>query len=92
MEKEEKNKLLSQEDIMKILDTCYDKSMQGIPQVSPAVEQIATEYMEKYPTTEQACKVSSTGYHSHLYIQNTCDVCRQCYRQSDKSTKTSKKS
>lgn len=56
MEKEEKKKLLSQEDIMKILDTCYDKSMQGIPHVSPAVEQIATEYMEKYPTTEQACK------------------------------------
>ena len=56
MEKYEKDKLLSQEDIMKILDTCYDKSMQGIPYVSPTVEQIATEYMEKYPTTEQACK------------------------------------
>lgn len=54
MEKEEK--LLSQEDIMKILDACYDKSVQGIPGVSPTVEQIATEYMEKYPTTEQACK------------------------------------
>ena len=56
MEKEKKKNLLSQEDIMKILDTCYDKSMQGIPHVSPTVEQIATEYMEKYPTTEQACK------------------------------------
>ncbi|MDD6484606.1 MAG: EcsC family protein [Clostridiales bacterium] len=56
MEKEEKKKLFSQEDIMKILDACYDKSIQGIPHVSPSVEQIATEYMEKYPTTEQACK------------------------------------
>lgn len=56
METKEKNKRLSQEDIIKILDTCYDKSMQGIPYVSPSVEQIATEYMEKYPTTEQACK------------------------------------
>lgn len=55
MEKENK-KLLSQEDIMKILDTCYNKSMQGIPHVSPTVEQIATEYMEKHQTTEQACK------------------------------------
>ncbi|MGN0183245.1 MAG: EcsC family protein [Candidatus Ornithomonoglobus sp.] len=52
----EKKKLLSQEDIMKILDTCYDKSIQGIPHVSPSVEQIAAEYLGKYPTTEQACK------------------------------------
>lgn len=56
MGKEGKNKQLSQEDIMKILDTCYDKSIHGIPHVSPSVEQIATEYMEKYQTTEQACK------------------------------------
>lgn len=55
MEKEKK-KLLSQEDIMKILNACYDKSIQGIPHVSPTVEQTANEYMEKYPTAESACK------------------------------------
>lgn len=56
MKNEAKKKLLSQEDIMTILDACYDKSIQGIPHVSPSIEQIATEYMEKHPTTEQACK------------------------------------
>ena len=56
MKNENKKQLISQEDMMKVLDTCYDKSIQGIPYVSPSVEQIAREYMEKYPTTEQACK------------------------------------
>ena len=51
-----KEKILSQEDIMKILDTCYEKSVNGIPHVSPSVEQIANEYIAKWPTTEQACK------------------------------------
>lgn len=41
MEKRKKEKILSQEDIMKILDTCYEKSVNGIPHVSPPVEQIA---------------------------------------------------
>ena len=54
-EKEKKNPL-SQDEIMKVLDTCYEKSIQGIPHVSPSVEQIAREYMEKYLTPEQACK------------------------------------
>ena len=52
----EKKQLISQDDIMKILDTCYDKSIQGIPRISPSVEQFANEYLDKYPTVEQACK------------------------------------
>lgn len=56
MENSEKKKLLSQEDMMKILGTCYEKAIQGIPHVSPTVEQIATEYIEKYPSMEKACK------------------------------------
>lgn len=28
---EEKKKLLSQEDIMKLLDSCYDKCLNGVP-------------------------------------------------------------
>ena len=55
MEKEKKE-LLSQEDVMKILDTCYDKSVQGILHISPSIEELANEYIEKYPTVEQACK------------------------------------
>ena len=30
--------LLSQDDIMELLDNCYDKSIQGIPHVSQSVE------------------------------------------------------
>ena len=51
-----KKELLSQEDIMKILDTCYEKTMNGIPKLSSAVEEVAIEYMDKYSTKEEACK------------------------------------
>ena len=51
-----KRELLTQEDISKLLDACYDKTMQGIPHVSPSVEEFATEYLDKYPTAEEACK------------------------------------
>ena len=49
-------KVLSQEDVMNILNTCYDKSKQGIPHISASVEEIANEYLEKYPSAEEACK------------------------------------
>ena len=55
MAKEEK-KSISQEDIMKLLDSCYNKVIHGIPKVSQPVEELADEYMEKYATAEQACK------------------------------------
>lgn len=48
--------LLSQDDIMKLLDNCYDKSIQGIPHVSQSVEELATEYVKKYGDVKQACK------------------------------------
>lgn len=53
---EEKKKLLSQEDIMKLLDSCYDKCLNGVPYVSPTVEEFANDYLSKHPTKEQACK------------------------------------
>ncbi len=56
MSKDNKHPLISQEDIMKMLDSCYLKAVDGIPLVSQSVEELANEYMEKYPTKEKAIK------------------------------------
>lgn len=53
---EQDKKLLTQEDIMKILDGCYEKCLNGVPYISPSVEEFAIEYLNKYPTKELACK------------------------------------
>lgn len=57
MATEDKKTIMSQEDVMKILDTCYDKCMNGIPKVSPNIEDFANEYLNKYKTPEIACKM-----------------------------------
>ena len=36
-------KLITQADVMKMLDTCYDKALHGINKVSPPIEQFAKE-------------------------------------------------
>ena len=55
-EKEQKKKIITQEDIMKILGACYEKSVNGIPKVSPGVEELANDYLKKHKTKEAACK------------------------------------
>jgi len=40
-------KHLSQEDIMQMLDKLYDNSVQGISKVSPPIEVLANDYLEK---------------------------------------------
>lgn len=47
---------LSQEDVMGLLDTCYTKCLDGIPKVSPSIEDMANDYLTKYDSTEDACK------------------------------------
>lgn len=47
---------ISQENIMAILDCCYEKCLNGIPYVSPSVEDLAKDYLGKYPTKQQACR------------------------------------
>ena len=47
---------ISQEDIMTLLDSCYEKCLNGIPYVSPPVSKLADDYLDKYPTKQQACK------------------------------------
>lgn len=39
----DKKKRITQEDIMKMLDVCYKKCLNGIPIVSPKVEDLATD-------------------------------------------------
>ncbi len=53
----EKKKLqITQEDIMKLLDKLYDNSIQGIPKVSPPINQLAGQYIEKSSDTKAAAK------------------------------------
>lgn len=54
--KEDNKKGLSQEDVMKLLDACYEKCLSGVPKVSPSVERMANDYMSKYLRDEDACK------------------------------------
>lgn len=52
----DKKTIISQEDIMKILDSCYEKCLNGIPKVSSNVEDMANDYLRKYETKELACQ------------------------------------
>ena len=56
MSSNDKKAIVSQEDIMKILDSCYEKCLNGIPKVSPNVEDMANDYLRKYATKELACQ------------------------------------
>ncbi len=56
MGSDDKKPIISQEDIMKILDSCYEKCLNGIPKVSPNVADMANDYLRKYETKELACQ------------------------------------
>lgn len=47
---------ITQENIMSLLDICYEKCLHGVPYVSPSIEEFSKDYIEKHPTTQQACK------------------------------------
>ena len=51
MSEKEKKTVIAQEDVMKILDSCYEKCLNGI-----SVEEMANDYLKKYKTKEEACK------------------------------------
>ena len=51
-----KRKIATQEDIMKLLDACYEKCLDGIPKVSPSVADLADDYLHKHNNKEEACK------------------------------------
>ncbi|MGN1061483.1 MAG: EcsC family protein [Candidatus Coproplasma sp.] len=52
----DKKPIVTQEDIAKLLDTCYTKSLNGIPNVSESVIELANDYLKKHKTKEAACK------------------------------------
>lgn len=51
-----KNELLSQENVMSILDTCYTKSLDGIPKVSKPVAALAEDYLKKHKDVHKAAQ------------------------------------
>ena len=56
MSAKEKKQAVIQEDIMKLLDTCYDKCLNGIPKISPSVAEMANDYLKKHETVDDACR------------------------------------
>ena len=44
----EKKHVMTQEDIMNLLDSCYEKCLSGIPKVSPSVKDMAADYLKKH--------------------------------------------
>ncbi len=53
---EDKKKLITYDDIMKVLNTCYDKSVHGINKVSPPIDEFANDYLKKEPDEQKAAK------------------------------------
>lgn len=51
-----KKKIFSQEEIMKMLDNCYQKAIDGIPKVSPPIDRFADNYLQKHPASQEAAK------------------------------------
>ena len=40
------NQIVTQEDIMNLLDSCYEKCLNGIPAVSVSVDKMAADYQK----------------------------------------------
>lgn len=53
---EKAKKIVSSEQLQKILDAIYDKSINGIEKVSPSIEDFAKNYLEKDNDPEKAAK------------------------------------
>lgn len=47
---------IDQETAGKILDSIYKKALNGIPKVSRSVDEMVNDYINKYPSTEEAAK------------------------------------
>lgn len=50
------NKKVTSDDMLNALSAVYDKTVGGIPHVSPPVEKMAKDYLDKYPNEEKAAK------------------------------------
>ena len=52
----EKRTVISQEDVMKMLDKLYDHSIDGIPKISPPITILADNYLSKNTNVKTAAK------------------------------------
>ncbi len=53
---ETRKTILTQDNIMKILNECYEKSLNGVPVASSPIDTMVEDYMSKYNDPEIACK------------------------------------
>ncbi len=58
---EVRKKGISTDEMLKVLDTCYQKVTNGVKYVSPPVEQMAQDYLDKYSDPKQAAKKMITN-------------------------------
>lgn len=56
MAKKEMQKVLSQADMMNLLDSLYSKSIQGIPLISSPIEKMSDDYLQHNASIEDAAK------------------------------------
>jgi len=49
-------KQLTQDDLMKLLDSLYEKSLKGIEHISPPVEKMANDYLKRHGSAQHAAK------------------------------------
>lgn len=54
--KEKMSSVMTQEDMMKLLDSCYQKALEGVEKVSPSIENMANSYLDKNPEPSKAAK------------------------------------
>lgn len=50
------NKIVKVEDMLKVLDSCYEKAIDGIPHISPTIEEMANDYSSKHKDSAAAAK------------------------------------
>ncbi len=56
---------MGQKEIMHLLDTLYEKSIQGIPKVSPPIQVLANDYLSR----------NSTDVAAQMFIRNQIAKC-----------------
>lgn len=59
-------KVFTQDEIMKLLDTCYRKVMDGVGKVGVPVEVMAKDYLDKSQSASDAAKSMINTYMHNL--------------------------
>lgn len=95
MAKKGMQKVLSQADMMNLLDSLYSKCIQGIPMTSSPIEKMADDYLQHNATVEDAAKdminkqvikCTTSGFITNLGGVITLPVTIPIYVQAKKKT------